>query len=101
MEGTCRKRKTRSGIDTRKARSRIDTEESDSRGDHYARAFARFKRARGRSYPSEAVERARFAVFRSNLQLIAVRIAPFESVWRALLTPQVNPGSRYRCGKRT
>ena len=101
MEGTCsRKRKTRSDIDERKARSfDIDTEESVSRGDHYAHAFAQFKRVRGRSYPSEAAERARFAVFRSNLQLIAARPAPFApgSVWRALLTPQVNPESRYRC----
>ena len=105
MEGTCsRKRKTRSDIDERKARSfDIDTEESVSRGDHYAHAFAQFKTAHGRSYPSEAAERARFAVFRSNLQLIAVRPLGQSASWsvrRALSMPPVNPGSLYHCGTR-
>ena len=33
-----------------------------------------------------------------NTVLVFVLFAPY-SVWRALLMPQVNPGSRYRCGK--
>ena len=42
------------------------------------------------------------AVIRGGTLRVARR-APFApwSVRRALLTPQVNPGSRYRCGKST